>query len=210
MKSRIRKPRKARKTRKGGVIVRDFLLKPYMSCHIMDCVPSSLYELGLTDMSTAKYLAEGYPRGFGTDELLEILYETYGVVHRYHMYEFTEETKDASLADLKSRLENGEGLLATYNVTSTLGHQFIIFKEDGVLLARDPIQNIILPLDEYLKGEKSTNFYVIFTDKGERVDRNNLQITKSIIDDLKMKGKLPYFKPPRSTHETWKKASRSS
>jgi hypothetical protein len=129
---------------KGGVIVKDFGFKTQINCHMFDCVPSTLFELGLATREDSAYIANCYKHGIPYEDIVVILNKAYGIPHLYKDYYFRDkETFFRNVDDLKSRLADGEGLIGM-----SWWHQFIIFKEHDTILVRDSQANLVLPLYE--------------------------------------------------------------
>ena len=187
---------------KGGVIVKDFEFKHQINCHMFDCVSSTLFELGLATREVSAYISNCYKHGIPYEEIVTILDTAYGIPHLYKDYYFRDaETFFKNVDDLKSRLVDGEGLIGM-----SWWHQFIIFKEHDTILIRDSQANLVLPLYEYLMHQKIDSIRVIYTEKGERVERRTEKITKSLFDTLYYKFRLPNCVLPPSTNSPWLRA----
>ena len=198
-----------RKTRKGGVIVKNVVsFPPYRKCHQYDCVPSAFYELGLEAGTNniknpeADFMSRSFKDGITTEEILKILDTAYKVKHHTQVYN-AENSGD--LRDLSVRLANNEAILAGISDPGK-EHAFIIFKDsDGELMAREPQLNRTYKFTEYIRLFNVKEFDVIYTEGGERVDRYSHQITPNMIQSLEKK--LPWYEYTPNPHSAWHIAS---
>jgi hypothetical protein len=171
------KSRKNRKNRKGGLILTDSKHRaPIFECNSWFCVPAVLFELGLADEDTAKYISSFYTHGGGLNilDVQTLINEAYGVTCYHTEYVLSPTT----YRTLFEKLEENEAVIATIPHI----HMFYIYKQSGVLLARDPQSSSVTRLVDYLHGSKK--FLVIFTHENIKIPDQTFQITTQLFDRL--------------------------
>lgn len=202
MRTKKSKRTKRSKKIKGGVVITGITSFPdYSRCRPeYDCTPSAFYDLGLISREDEAFFARVFPEGIKDFEILSILDAAYGIKHRYQLYRLRD------FDDLKTRLIDGEGLLASSQSVidgKVVAHSFVIYKKDNELYGRDAQTGTDILLTEYFEKFKIPFAEVTFTEKGERVARQTNKITANLIQTLAREGKLPSYVHANSPTSAW-------
>jgi len=173
--------------------------------HANDCVPKAMDELGLVEKS--RFFASCFPEGVGYNAIITLLDTAYPESDGHHSVPFAFHDIDGLTANLNSRLQPGDAILAGY--TGKQDHMFIIFREGEVLKVREPQAaryqaKQIFELHEYLKYIEDIGIetiHLIYPNNGHRISiipqmddpLKGRRITGAHIQGLGESGKLGLY-----------------